>query len=157
MSFSDLFSRKAAGRHVTSEGDEEWYDDNEKLHRDGDQPAQTDTHGGKAWFQHGKLHRDGDKPAIEAANGDRAWYQDDVLSRETGPAITYADKSKEAEYWLKGERMTDEQRAAIDPAFKTALLQKNGDQAAEAVRNGSTRDVAVLKSPTIKRRNSAQP
>lgn len=157
MSFSDLFSRKAAGRYVTSEGMEEWYDDNEKLHRDGDLPAQTDPQGGKAWLQHGKLHRDGDKPAIEAANGDRAWYQNDELSRATGPAIIYADKTKEPEYWLKGQKMTDEQRAAIDPVFKAALLAKIGADAAEAVRNGSERDVTLMKSPAIKRRNTSQP
>lgn len=153
MSFSDLFSRKAAGRHVTSEGDEEWYDDNEQLHRDDDLPAQTDTHGGKAWLQHGKLHRGGDKPAIEAANGDRAWYKDDVLSRATGPAVMYADKMKEAEYWLDGKPMPDDMRAAIDPAFKAALLAKNGDAAAEAVRNGCTRDIPLMKSPTVMRRH----
>ncbi|MDP2205253.1 MAG: hypothetical protein Q8K65_03000 [Alphaproteobacteria bacterium] len=152
MSFSDLFSRKAAGRHVTSEGDEEWYDDNEQLHREDDLPAQTDTHGGKAWLRHGQPHREDDKPAIEAANGDRAWYENGVLSRKTGPAVTYADKAKEAEYWLEGKPMPDDMRAAIDPAFKTALLAKNADAAAETVRNGCTRDVPLMKSPTIQRR-----
>jgi len=154
MSFSDLFSRKAAGRHVTSEGDEEWYDDNEQLHRDDDLPAVSDSFGGKAWLWHGKFHRGSDKPAIEAANGDRAWYEHGNLSRKTGPAVTYADKSKEPEYWLDGYPMPDETRAAIDPVFKAALLAKNGDAAAEAVRNGSTRDVPLMKSPTIRKRGS---
>ncbi|MFN7113881.1 MAG: hypothetical protein ACK4PK_05925 [Alphaproteobacteria bacterium] len=152
MSFADLFSRKAAGRHVTSEGVEEWYDDNEQLHRDGDLPAQIDPDGGKAWLQHGQPHRANDKPAIEAANGDRAWYENGVLSRKTGPAIVYADKSKEAEYWLEGKPMPDDMRATIDPAFKAALLAKNAAAAAETVRNGCTRDVPLMKSPTFLRR-----
>jgi hypothetical protein len=152
MSFSELFSRKAAGRHVTSDGAEEWYDDNGQLHREGHLPAQTDSYGGKAWLRHGQLHRESDKPAIEAANGDRAWYEHGKLSRRTGPAVIYADKSKEAEYWLDGKPMPDGMRATIDPAFKAALLAKNGDAAAGAVLSGSARDVPLMKSPTIQRR-----
>lgn len=153
MSFSELFSRKAAGRHVTSDGDEEWYDENEQLHREGDLPAVTDSFGGKAWLWHGKFHRGGDKPAIEAANGDRAWYEHGNLSRKTGPAVIYADTSKEPEYWLDGHPMPDEVRAGIDLAFKAALRAKNGDAAAEAVLSGSARDVPLMKSPAIRKRH----
>lgn len=152
MSISEMFRHKAAGRHTTDEGGEQWYDDQEQLHRDGDLPAETDPQGGKAYFRHGKLHRAGDKPAIEAANGDRAWYENGELSRKTGPAIIYADKTKEPEYWLDGQPMTDDQRAAIDPAFRAALMARNGDDAAKAVLSGSQRDVPILKPAHIQRR-----
>lgn len=152
MGFSDLFSRKAAGRHVPDEGGEEWYDAYEKLHREDDLPAATDAQGGKVWMIHGKIHRGGDKPAIEAANGDRAWYKDNELHRETGPAIIYADKTREPEFWLNGQKMTDEQRAAIDLAFKAAQLTKNGEEAARAAQAGTDHDIAVIKSPAIQRR-----
>lgn len=144
MSFSDLFQRKAAGRNVTSEGDEEWYDNHEKLHRDGDLPAQIDSAGGKAWFQHGKLHRENDKPAIEAANGDRAWYENGELSRKTGPAITYADKTKEAEYWTQGRLMTQAERAAIDPVFKDKIAAAEGVQAAQNIHAGCPQKVKTM-------------
>lgn len=150
MSFSDLFSRKAAGRHVTSDGDEEWYDDQENLHRGDDLPAQTDSHGGRAWFQHGQLHRDHDKPAIEAASGDKAWYLNNVLSRATGPAIVYADKTKEPEYWLDGQPMTDTQRATIDPAFHTAQLAKMAAAEADGVRNGTQQPTRIMKRLSLR-------
>lgn len=151
MSFSELFQRKAAGRHVTSAGDEEWYDDQEQLHRDNDLPAQIDCHGGKAWFQHGKLHRDNDKPAIEAANGDRAWYQNDQLHRENGPAIIYADPHKEPEYWLHGRQMSDDERIARDKAFAAAAAKKNGEAVHGSMCKGAQKTVKPLKKINFKR------
>ncbi|HCS22353.1 MAG TPA: hypothetical protein PLW48_01090 [Alphaproteobacteria bacterium] len=153
MSFSDLFSRKPAGRHAPSEGGEEWYDDNEQLHREGDLPAATDPEGGKAYFIHGVLHRGGDLPAIEAANGDRAWYENGQLSRAFGPAVTYADKTKKPEYWLDGKPMPDERRAAIDPVFAQTLRAARNDTIDAEIKNGSVRDVPLLKPATIQRRN----
>lgn len=151
MSISELFKGKAAGRHVTSEGTEEWYDDHEQLHRANDKPAQTDSQGGKAWFRHGQLHRDGDKPAIEAANGDRAWYQNDVLHRDRGPAIVYADKSKEPEYWLNGRKMTQEERRARDADFAAAAAKQNGETVKSEINNGAGQPVAPLKRIQLKR------
>lgn len=151
MSISELFQGKSAGRHVTSEGTEEWYDDHEQLHRDGDQPAQTDSQGGKAWFQHGKLHREGDKPAIEAANGDRAWYQNDALHRARGPAIIYADPHKEPEYWLNGRKMTEEERIKRDAAFAAAAAKKNGETVKNEITHGTGQTVTPLKRIKLKR------
>jgi len=144
MSISELFNGKTPGRHVTSEGDEEWYDDNEQLHRDNDLPARTDSHGGKAWFIHGKLHRDGDKPAIEAANGDKAWYHNDTLHRENGPAVIYADKNKEPEYWLNGHKMTDAERAVRDAALAAAAAKKNGEEVCDSLRHATPNNVKPL-------------
>lgn len=144
MSFSELFQRKAAGRHVTSDGDEEWYDDQEQLHRDNDLPAQIDSHGGKAWFQHGKIHRDNDKPAIEAANGDRAWYQNDQLHREHGPAVVYADPEKEPEYWLHGRKMSDTERIQRDADVAAAAAKKNGEAVRDSIRKGAQQTVKPL-------------
>lgn len=151
MSISELFKGKTAGRHVTSNGEEEWYDDNEELHRDGDLPARTDSRGGKAWFKHGKLHREGDKPAIEAANGDRAWYENDVLHRERGPAVVYADKSKAPEYWLHGRKMTDDERIARDAAFAAAAAKKNGETVKSEMTHGTGQPVTPLKRIHLKR------
>jgi len=151
MSISELFKGKTAGRHVTSNGEEEWYDDNEELHRDGDLPARTDSRGGKAWFKHGKLHREGDKPAIEAANGDRAWYCDGVLHRDHGPAIIYADKNKEPEYWLAGRPMTDAERAQRDADFAAARAAAAGEAVKGEINNGTAQKVVPLKPIHFKR------
>jgi len=151
MSISELFKGKTAGRHVTSDGNEEWYDDNEQLHRDDDLPAQTDSHGGKAWLQHGKLHREGDKPAIEAANGDRAWYRDGVLHRAHGPAIVYADPNKEPEYWLHGRKMTEEERLQHDAAFAAAAAKAAGEAVKGEINNGTAQKVVPLKPIHLKR------
>lgn len=144
MAISELFNGKTPGRHVTSEGAEEWYDDHERLHRADDLPAVTDTFGGKVWFQHGQMHRDGDKPAIESANGDRAWYKNDVLHRENGPAIIYADPGKEPEYWLNGHPMTDEERTARDAVFAAAAAKKNGEDVCDSVRHATPNNVKPL-------------
>jgi hypothetical protein len=151
MAISELFNGKTPGRHVTSEGAEEWYDDHERLHRADDLPAVTDTFGGKAWFRHGKLHRENDQPAIEAANGDRAWYENDVLHRERGPAVVYADKSKAPEYWLHGHKMTDDERIARDAAFAAAAAKKNGETVKSEMTHGTGQPVTPLKRIHLKR------
>lgn len=151
MSISELFNGKTPGRHVTSEGGEEWYDDNEQLHRDNDLPARTDSHGGKAWLIHGRLHRNGDKPAIEAANGDRAWYKNDMLHRENGPAVIYADKNKEPEYWLNGHKMTDAERAARDAVFAAAAAKAAGEAVKNEIGNGTAQRFTALKPLHLKR------
>lgn len=150
MSFAELFQRKAAGRHITSDGDEEWYDDQEQLHSNNDLPAQIDSHGGKAWFQHGKLHRENDKPAIEAANGDRAWYQNDQLHRDRGPAVVYADQNKEPEYWLHGRKMTDDERIRRDADFAATAAKKNGEAVRDSIQHGAQTTVRPLKKISFK-------
>ena len=55
-------------------GHEEWYQ-NDKLHRDNDQPACINTDGRMEWYKNGKLHRDDDnKPIIVREDGSMIWY-----------------------------------------------------------------------------------
>lgn len=49
-----------------------WYDNKEKLHRNG-APARKFDDGTEMWFRHGVLHRF-DGPAITWANGTQEWY-----------------------------------------------------------------------------------
>ena len=48
-----------------------------------------------------QLHRE-DGPAIEWADGSKEYWLNGMLHREDGPAVELADGSKE--YWLNGER-----------------------------------------------------
>lgn len=51
-----------------------WFE-NDKCHRDNDQPAIINADGSKHWFQNGERHRDNDQPAITYADGTKSWYQ----------------------------------------------------------------------------------
>jgi hypothetical protein len=53
------------------------------------------------WFLNDKLHRE-DGPAVEWANGTKQWYINGQRHREDGPAIEYADGTKQ--WYLNGER-----------------------------------------------------
>ncbi len=73
-----------------------WYDENEKLHRDDDLPAREYIDGTKEWFQHGLRHRDNDMPAMEHINGDKYWYQNGLLHRDNDlPAVEHHNGMKE--------------------------------------------------------------
>ena len=80
------------------EGDNYWYQ-NEKLHRDNDHPAIMYKDGGRLWYQHGKLHRDNDQPAVIEIDGNQYWYQNNKLHRDSPdglkPAVIYFDGIKE--------------------------------------------------------------
>jgi hypothetical protein len=58
----------------------------------------------------GRLHRE-DGPAIEYADGTKEWYLNDRRHREDGPAIEYADGSKE---WYLNDRRHREDGPAVE-------------------------------------------
>ena len=63
------------------------------------------------------LHRD-DGPAIEYADGSREWFLNGKLHREDGHAVEYADNSKE--WYLNGEELTEEEfNARMNPVELT--------------------------------------
>ena len=51
-----------------------WYNQQDKLHREGGLPAIEFADGSKEWMVNGKLHREGGLPAVEFANGGKQWY-----------------------------------------------------------------------------------
>jgi hypothetical protein len=62
------------------------------------------------WYLNGKLHRE-DGPAIEYANGTKEWYLNGKCHREDGPAVEYADGSK---YWYLNGKLHRENGPAIE-------------------------------------------
>ena len=58
-----------------------WYQ-NDKRHRDNDQPAVIYADGEKCWFQNDKRHRNNDQPAVILANGIKQWYQNGKFIKE---------------------------------------------------------------------------
>jgi len=64
----------------------------------------TDQNGNKEWYNsQDQLHRE-DGPAIEFANGSKQWWLNNECHREDGPAVEMRDGKK---YWyLKGHRIT---------------------------------------------------
>jgi hypothetical protein len=74
-----------------------WYNKDNKLHKDNDQPAVIAPEA-KCWYQNGQLHRENDKPAIVYASGTEFWFKNGKLHRDNGPAIVYIDGTK---CWFK--------------------------------------------------------
>jgi hypothetical protein len=81
-------------------GTERWYNKDNDLHRENDQPAVIYTDGDRFWYKNGKLHREDDKPAIIYDSGTRYWCKNGKLHRESGPAIINDNGTEE--YWLNG-------------------------------------------------------
>ena len=100
-----------------TDGYKEWYL-NGKLHRE-DGPAIEYTNGYKAWYINDKSLTEEEfntrmSPTIELTfihinvNGTKHYYSDremEIFHREDGPAIEYADGSKE--WYINGERLTE--------------------------------------------------
>lgn len=79
-----------------------YYDENRKLHRDGDKPAIIlDCDNTQVWYRHGIRHRDDGKPALISETQTK-WYVDGKLHREDGPAMIINGNH----YWfIDGERV----------------------------------------------------
>ena len=75
-----------------TEGNQYWYDQNEKLHRD-NAPALLLANGYYEYRQHGLLHRDQDDgPAVKHPNGyGYAYCKNDLYHRTNGPAVEFSD------------------------------------------------------------------
>jgi hypothetical protein len=90
---------------IYADGSLLWYK-NGLLHRDGDLPAYIATHGSLVWYKNGLLHRDSDKPAYIATHRKLIWYKNDKKHRTTGPAVINQNKKKE--YWVNDLEITSE-------------------------------------------------
>ena len=62
------------------------------------------------WFKNGLLHRE-DGPAVEWADGSKNWHKHGKYHREDGPAVEWANGYKE--WWLNGIRYESEQKWKI--------------------------------------------
>lgn len=94
---------------VNGDGSEQWFDENGKLHRDGDLPAQVDEDGTTHWYKHGKLHRDGDLPSVILEDGTdgKFWYKNGLMHRDNKmPA--YEDKYGDNEWWENGVKVENQ-------------------------------------------------
>jgi hypothetical protein len=61
-----------------------WYQNN-KLHRDNDQPSVVYPDGSKLWYQNGMRHRDGDLPAVIHTNGAKYWCKNNRFIKSEIP------------------------------------------------------------------------
>lgn len=84
--------------HIDNKENKYWYDEDNKLHREGDLPAVERENGKKEYYIHGVKHRDLG-PAVESANGlQQMWFQNGKLnSVDDKPAIVGLG----AKEWLK--------------------------------------------------------
>lgn len=75
-----------------------WYNSNNQLHRDNDQPAVIGPNY-QAWYVNGVRHRDNDQPAVikKCKDGSNlAYFNNGKIHRDNGnPALVYADGSME--------------------------------------------------------------
>ena len=89
-----------------------WYNQQGKLHREGDKPAVEYADGAKQWWFKGQLHREGDKPAGEYADGSKEWLVNGQFHREGGlPAVEFEDGYKA--WYVNGQLVTEEQAKAM--------------------------------------------
>jgi outer membrane lipoprotein-sorting protein len=58
---------------IDNNGTERWYNKDEKLHRDDDEPAAIYYDGTKYWYKNGKLHRENGPAAIFASGYEEYW------------------------------------------------------------------------------------
>ena len=66
-----------------------------------------DALGDKRWYlPNGNLHRE-DGPAVEYADGTKEWYLNGQRHREDGPAIEYANGDKR--WYLNDKQMTEDE------------------------------------------------
>jgi hypothetical protein len=70
----------------------------------------------RRWYLNGKLHRE-DGPAVEYADGSKEWWINGQCHREDGPAVEYADGTTK-EWWLSDVRFSEED-------FKKEMVLKN--------------------------------
>jgi hypothetical protein len=93
---------------------------------------EVDEHGNIFYFNElGQLHRE-DGPAIEYADGSKEWHINDKRHREDGPAIEYADGGKA--WWINGKRHRED-GPAIEYADGGKEWLINGNHMTEQVFN----------------------
>jgi hypothetical protein len=84
-----MIAKSTSTLTVFPNGDQEWSDENDLLHRE-DGPAHIYTASSGAmttiWYRHGECHRVGG-PAVVREGRSMLWYQDNLLHNESGPAM----------------------------------------------------------------------
>ncbi len=71
-----------SGKIIDSNGVQRWYEE-DRLHRDGDEPAVVYPNGNRVYYSDGDIHRDVG-PAVVRVDGYQAWYTYGALDREVG-------------------------------------------------------------------------
>jgi len=102
---------------------QEWHDENNYYHRDGEKPALIVTavaqfrFSRKEWWIHGKKHRL-DGPAIEYEESARhkEWWVNGKRHRLDGPAVENGDHK---EWWVNGRRTAADYTPLIGPREPT--------------------------------------
>jgi len=94
-----------------------------------------DKNGTKRWYdENEELHRDGDNPAVEQSNGGlpREWYKHGVRHRTDGPAVIRLEDGvfEVKEYWLYGIEYPINAEKLVESEFKKIVLQKEKDREA---------------------------
>jgi hypothetical protein len=88
-----------------SRGVSRWFDNDGKVHSEGDLPAVVDPRGDKQWFRHGVLHREGG-PSYISADGQKVWYSNGKCHRLDGPAVEQGDKRY---YFVDDRQFTEDE------------------------------------------------
>lgn len=125
----------------------------------GDSQRFTDGEGNEEWRNSkNQLHRE-DGPAMVWADGTRKWYYNGVLHREDGPAIEWGStrSGREDAWYIDGEpqdtaemeqKMRDRQAAAEAFAKAVAIAEANTNF-------GTTRTVLLPKTASFKKARPA--
>ena len=94
-----------------------------------EQPTTTiNANGDKVWrLKNGKYHRE-DGPAVEYADGTKEWYLNGKLHREDGPACEYADGDKR---WYLNGQLHREDGPACEYAYGDKYWWLNGEEMTE--------------------------
>ena len=67
----------------------------------------VDNNGNERWYDEcGRLHRD-DQPAVIFWNGCQKWYDRGLLHRIDGPACWW--NADDVEYWINGVHLTEDE------------------------------------------------
>ena len=86
-----------------------WHDENNKLHRDGDEPAMIYPPNGKCkiWYFHGLVHRE-NGPAKIWNDGSKEWWVNGKPHRLDGPAMMESRSGQPKAYmwFIEGKEMT---------------------------------------------------
>ena len=69
------------------------------------------------------LHRE-DGPAVEWADGSKEWFINDNRHREDGPAVEGADGTKE--WWINGKYLTEAQFNALKAPCAGKVVEIDG-------------------------------
>lgn len=116
------------GRVMDPQGNQYWYFENFKQHRDDDKPAYVGKSGRQEWWTYGKPDRKNDEPAVIDPSGLREWWVAGERHRDFGPAVIKMDGTKE--YWQHNKLNRDDGPAIEHPDGKVEFF-RNGERWSE--------------------------